>query len=322
MTRTLCNVALGVVITAPSSRVDNLRRTVEHLAKTNPRPVALVVVGDGWMPPEDLSTPFDRLLVEIVKHRPGHEQPRNVGVRALRELRPDATHVWFLDSDLIFRPDVLAAYERAYDADPVTAITAPRRTQESTPRSANRVLMGPYEWLTSDVFDCQDDLHTDIRWASFNEHGPEIALINDLGAALGCFGGNLVWPIREFMDVGGFANELSHGRVEDGELGLRAAAAGVPMTLVREARAWHVEHAVNVEWCLQTNAVEVPLLNSWHPWVQDSGYVLTENDGARFDFRCPECDLIMNSHDVWNHLGQHRSGEPFTYNDPASVRRA
>jgi hypothetical protein len=148
-------------------------------------------------------------------------------------------------------------------------------------------------------------------------------LIEDLGCALGCFGGNLLWPIQEFKYVGGFHNELSHGRVEDGECALRAAAAAIPMSLVREARGWHVAHPVDVHRTAELNRREVPLLNSWHPEIQDKGFLLVERDGARFDFKCPEpgCGLQMNSHDYWNHVASHRNGTECMYADPASVRR-
>lgn len=325
MARSLTNVKLGVVVTTCAGREENLRRTISYLAATDPRPDILVVVFDGVEPVTDLAeTEFKQVLVKIVKHAPGQEQPRNVGVRHLRESLPDATHVWFLDSDLVFRSDILLEFERAYSQDPITQIIAPDRRQVSGPSDLHRVLLGPYDWLAPEVYEPVESSHNDIRWPSFKEHGPSVALVHDLGAALGCFGGNLVWPIDEFQDVGGFHPQLSHGRVEDGELGLRAAAAGVPMSLVADARAWHVAHNVNSQWCLATNRREVPLLNSWHPWVEERGLILTESDGARFDFRCtePDCGLIMNAHDHWLHLSQHRSGEPFTFNDPASVRPA
>lgn len=295
------------------------------LAKTDPRPEALVVVYDGCPKVDDLQIgEYTYDWVEITKHVVGHEQPRNIGVRALRDRNSTLTHVWFLDSDLIFEPDILGAYERAYAANPVREIVAPHRAESSREGYVDRILMGPYEWLAPEVYEPQHQQHNDIRWASFNEHGPDVALIHDLGSALGCFGGNLVWPIDEFQKIGGFHPQLSHGRVEDGELGLRAAAAGIPMSLVKDARAWHVAHNINMAWCMHVNANEVPLLNSWHPWVQDRGLILTESDGARFDFVCsePGCDLIFNSHDYWNHLAQHRAGEPFTFADPASVRHA
>lgn len=303
---------LGVVLTVGIGREENLKRTLRHLAAVDSYLEGVVIIYDGC--PAVVAPEVEALLDEVTdvvhpqespKHSPGQEQPRNVGVRWLREVAPSANHVWFLDSDLIFKPTIVDHYEAAYRKVP----------------GIDRILIGPYEWLAPESHEMNEDQHNDIRWSSFNDHPPEDMLVHDLGCGLGCFSGNLVWPIAEFEWVGGFAPELHHGRCEDGELGLRAAAAGIPMSMVGGARAWHVAHNVNMQWCLSANARDVPLLNSWHPEVQDKGFLLTEADGARFDFRCtePGCNLVMNCHDHWQHLGQHRSGEPFTYADPASV---
>lgn len=313
---------IGCVITAAPGREENLTRTLAHVLACAPGPLHTVVILDGvssarrWT--EGIIT-----YQEAAKHQPGMEQPRNVGVRVLREVCPDATHVWFLDSDLIFKPDILQAYHDAYAADPVREIIAPERHERSSPGPMSRIMIGPYDWLPHGSVEMPTNLRQDIRWASFDEHGPETVLVNDLGTALGNFGGNLLWPIDKFEWVGGFWNELHHGRCEDGELGLRAAAAGVPMSLVRGARAWHVSHAVNMEWCMHANARDVPMLDARHPWVQGQGIIVTESDGARFDFNCPDCDLIMNSHDSWGHTAWHRAGSPGDpiFLDPASVRR-
>ena len=88
---------------------------------------------------------------------------------------------------------------------------------------------------------------------------------------------------------------------------------------MRDARAWHVAHQIGAG-ALEKNARDVPLLNSWHPWVQEQGLLLTEADGARFDFACPDCNLVMNSADYWNHVESHRIGVAAEYADPASVR--
>lgn len=306
------DLRVGVVITTCRGREENLRRTLAHLdAAEEQHPVeGVVVVYDGCR----YGGEHDRLSMrapyhplEVPKHEPGMEQPRNAGVRQLRETAPQANYVWFVDSDVIFKPDILDAYARARLAAGV-----------------ERVLIGPYEWMPQGREQVDESLRSDTRWASFDERGPDHVYLNDLGCGLGCFGGNIMWPIDAFEWVGGFHPDLHHGRCEDGELGLRAASAGVPMSMAREARGWHVWHPVNMELILQRNARDVPLLNSWHPEIQDKGFLLSEKDGARFDFRCtwPGCGLVMNSHDHWNHLSQHKLGQPFTYADPGSVRPA
>lgn len=292
---------LGCVVTAGPDRLENLLRTLSCLDACSPSVDGVVVVLDGWYLDEIPEwAPEHWLFTHIEKHQPGREQPRNVGVRHLRA-KTDDTHVWFLDSDLVFEPDLVQRWSEGHAAADV-----------------DRILIGPYEWLAPGETAPREDLHNDIRWASFNESGPERVFTHDLGAGLGCFSGNLVWPVEAFARAGGFHPELHHGRCEDGELGLRAASLGVPMSLVRTARAWHVAHQVNHQWCIQANARDVPLLNSFHPWVQDQGLLLTEKDGARFDFQCPECGTRVNSADYWEHWGSHLGHEPH-YNDPASV---
>jgi hypothetical protein len=245
-----------------------------------------VVVYDGC-PAQGFHTPIPVHGVEIEKHQPGQEQPRNVGLRRLREIAPDCNYVWFLDSDLIFQPDILDRYRAGLET-----------------MDEDRILIGPYDWLPQAQSGIIPELRNDPRWASFDAHGPQDILVGDLGAALACFGGNLVWPVEEFERVGGFHPELHHGRCEDGELGLRASSLGVPMSFVRDARAWHVWHPINVQRTLDANRRDVPLINTWHPWVEGQGLIVTAQDGARFDFRCP-CGAQVNSLEYWQHTQQH-----------------
>lgn len=276
----------GAVITVTSGREENLRRLAAHLERLTPEPERIVVVYDGC-PAIELEIPHRAL--EIEKHRPGAEQPRNVGVEELRRQRRALTHVWFLDSDLIFAPDILERYGTA---------------AALTPRA---VLIGPYDWLAPGATQLEPGLRNDPRWASFDAHGPSRAFTCDIGAGLACFAGNLLWPLDEFEAIGGFHPELHHGRCEDGELGLRAAAAGVPMRFVSGARAWHVHHPVDLAAVHQRNARDVPLINAWHPWVQGEGLIPVAKDGIRFDWRCPECGESVNSLHYWPHKLGHRA---------------
>lgn len=296
-------MSLGVVITTCAGREDNLLRTLTHLLACHPEPRELVIVYDGCEPFGYWSlaeTPFPVRSVPIPKHSPGQEQPRNIGVRHLEH----SSHVWFLDSDLIFAPNIIGLYLEQLEANP------------------NRILLGPYEFMGQGRTDMDPNVKVDIRWVSFDEHDPEKVLVNDLGAGLACFGGNLVWPIAAFNMVGGFSSELHHGRCEDGELGLTACEAGIGMSFVRDARAWHVWHPEDHSAKIIMNARDVPLLNAWHPWVQDQGLVVTGDDGARFTWRCPECGTHMNWFDFKAHVRWHETGEEPTYIDPASVKAA
>lgn len=287
---------VGVVITTCAGREENLQRTIDHLmraAAIRQAPQAVVVVYDGC-PAMGFPTPIPVHGVEISQHVPGQEQPRNVGFRKLREVSPDCNFVWFLDSDLIFEPDIL------------------RQFYNGLTEAEDRILIGPYDWLAPQVVEPVHDRSdhrvgmADYRWVSFDEHGPERVLRHDLGAGLACFGGNLVWPVDAFEKIGGFHPELHHGRCEDGELGLRAASAGVPMSFVREARGWHVFHPVNGTRTHAANARDVPLINQWHPWVEGQGLLVTAQDGARFDFRCPQCGDQVNSLAYWDHTATHK----------------
>jgi hypothetical protein len=183
-------------------------------------------------------------------------------------------------------------------------------------------MIGPYDWLPKNGGG-YPDLRNDQRWDSFDEHGPEEVfqlgrdgrdLRGMVGFGLACFSGNLVWPIEEFRQVGGFHPEMHHGRCEDGELGLRAVSQGIAVSMVRKARGWHLWHQVNEEWVLETNKVDVPIINRLHPWVENEGLVMTAKDGIRFDFRCEKCGARKNTGEYWIHYasckGEEDAGSP------------
>lgn len=278
----------GVVIPVGQGRRENVEECLEWLfgMTTVPETVILVLDGHDELPGEPPG-PVGVQAVRIPKHEPGMEQPRNVGVRMLKE-HSDCTHAWFLDSDIIVDPDALLSYEQTVDV-----------------YGGGNVMIGPYEWLAPGQRAPLPELRNDPRWAMFDERLHEGPVVAHLGVALGCFGGNLVWPIDEFIRVGGFHPQLHHGRCEDGELGLRAASLRVPMKLVPQARGWHLYHDVNMQLAQERNARDVPLLNSWHPWVEQQGLIVTDQDGARFDYVCA-CGEQVNTLEMWAHLGEHR----------------
>lgn len=286
---------VGMVIPVGQGRNENIEAVLESL--TEQIPVAsferlvkrIVLIYDGAKHEIDLdnipcpSVPIS--IVELPKHQPGDDQPRNIGVRVLRELSPEIGHVWFLDSDVILDPMAATAYEAALALN------------------SHRILIGPYEWLPPGARHRISQLRNDPRWASFESNSPEKTVVEDLSAGLGCFSGNLIWPIDEFERVGGFWNELHHGRCEDGELGLRAVAMGVPIGFVRDARGFHLDHDRNHQWIEDANKRDVPMLNARHPWVQGSGLFMVEKDGTRFDASCP-CGWTGNTMEIWTHQGE------------------
>jgi hypothetical protein len=254
------------------------------------------MVGDGPEATRDTEVALDQnrdhpihemVVVEVAKHEPGMEQPRNRGVRKVEQLNGEVAPesridtVWFLDSDILVAPEALAAFDEAMG-------------------DAKRILVGPYDWLPAGLREPAPELKNDPRWVSFDEHDRHKVLVDDLSAGLACFSGNLVWPIDEFTRIGGFWNALHHGRCEDGELGLRAVACGVPISFVAAARGWHLDHPINFDLTIQRNERDVPMLNERHPWVQGEGLFVVEEDGKRFNVRCA-CGWEGNTAEIWNH---------------------
>lgn len=281
-------IKTGAVIPVGAGREENLRAVLRSIEAMGTRPNRIVLVCDGddaMVLEQDVADecPSVRLTaVQMPKHQPGMEQPRNVGVRMLRLIDPQFTHVWFLDSDVILAEDAGIEMFRAMVAQP------------------DRILIGPYEWLPPGVRVPMVNLKNDPRWPSFRKHSPGEWVTEDLSAGLACFSGNLVWPIDRFLKVGGFWKEIHHGRCEDGELGLRAVAMGVPIGFVRGARGYHLDHPRNQRWIEAANARDVPMLNERHPWVQGSGLFVVEEDGKRFNVACP-CGWEGNTAEIWQH---------------------
>lgn len=222
----------------------------------------------------------------IRKHQPGDEQPRNVGARVALDYEPYLTHFWFLDSDIVVEPDCLAAYEIAMQA---------------APHGEDRILVGPYEWLPEHVRRPEPSLRNDPRWAMFDASPPDRVFRNDLSAGLACFGGNLIWPVGEFQRVGGFWSELYHGRCEDGELGLRAVAMDVPISMCAQARGWHLWHPRDMAEAVRRNQRDVPMLNARHPWVQGAGVFVIDRDGKAFAVLCTTCSAEVATIEWWEH---------------------
>lgn len=285
---------VGCAITAGPGREDNLLRTLDLVYSTAVYSISVVL--DGWgesgMHMAEALGNEGVVVTPIGKHVPGNEQPRNIAERMLDD---KCDQVWFLDSDLIWDPasDPLTAFHDAYFA---------------VDGGLDRILIGPYDWLAPGITTSGGQLEmADGRWPMFMESDPDDVFVRSLGHSLGCFGGNLVWPRRAFRAIGGFHRELNHGRCEDGELGLRACEAGIPMSVVRGANAYHVWHPRNMDWILNANSRDVPLLDEWHPWVHSQGVHPVEEDGCRFNFTCPECYEDMNTWWLWEHLWEHHA---------------
>lgn len=285
----------GIVVTAGANRLENLQRTLplaenEIASYPDPQIVCVLDGEDAWPMANELYkvAPLTQ-FVFAQKHEPGREQPRNLGVRALDE---SVKQVWFLDSDLVFDSGVLDAFMRSWTF------------------GGPGILIGPYDWGAPGAIQIGGQLEmADPRNAAFELYGDTDRISEGhgsgrgeiIGAALACFGGNLLWPRDWFEEIGGFHPELHHGRCEDGELGLRSAEHGLPMGYVKHARALHVWHPRNMQWILRANEIDVPKLNRMHPWVQNDGLRVVPEDGLRFNFICPHCGDSINTGLYWGH---------------------
>lgn len=273
----------GVVITTCTGREKNLRGVLDSLDAQTLKPPWVVIVYDGCpiMAVGDHSYPIRHVVMP--KHQPGMVQPRNVGVEQLQQVYPEANFVWFVDSDVVMEPGAFKEYADSH-----------------AEHHEDAIMIGPYDWMAPNGAGIGT---ADGRWAMFHQYGREHVHRGQgsINVALGCFGGNIVYPIADFNRIGGFWNELYHGRCEDGELGLRAIAEGCGMALVAKARGYHQWHTVDMAGALKKNERDVPMLNARHPWVQNEGYVVTEGDGRRFEWDCPKCKARMNCQLIWGH---------------------
>lgn len=275
---------VGCVIPTAENRLENLELVLQSLAEQIYQPEHVVVVCDGFSIEEDQRRP-EVTYVSTSKHEPGMIQPRNIGVRTLEVLGgAKCNYVWFLDSDCLTVPNTLAEYHYAFNEAP----------------AIDRIFIGPYEWMGGSRV-VEPTLKNDMRWDMFDRYGRRTTFIGHLGVALGNFSGNLVWPINEFKRVGGFWNMLHHGRCEDGELGIRACAMNVPMCLVKDARAFHMQHEVNTASVVARNERDVPMINERHPYVEGEGLVVVDQDGKRFNYQCPYCGEEINTAEIWSH---------------------
>jgi N-acetylglucosaminyl-diphospho-decaprenol L-rhamnosyltransferase len=272
----------GVVIPTVEGRDKNLELVLTALDNQSVKPKQVVVVCDGWEPENNYPAP-NLIYIPIEKYQPsqGMDQPRNVGAKAL----DGCNYVWFLDQDCLPAENCLENYRAAWKKHP----------------DIYRILIGPYEWMAPEVRQTQPGLKNDPRWEMFNDHDPDIVKVNDLGFALGNFSGNLVWPLEQFKQIGGYWNEIHAGRVEDGELGLRAASLGVPMSVVRDARAYHMWHEENRPAKEEKNQRDLLLLWDRHGRVEETGLKIVNEDGKRLNYVCEDCGEEFNTLLYWEH---------------------
>jgi glycosyltransferase involved in cell wall biosynthesis len=272
---------IGIVIPTGPGRKENLDIVLSSIRGQN-LDIPIVVAADGRKAYDEVHSGIV-ISVDIIsadKHEPGKEPPRNYGARFLEQLYPGIEWVWFLDSDVYLEPGSVDAVLEHLDK--------------------KRIICGYYNWLNKRGGQAEQD----YRMNMFEEFGPDDVLEYHLGAALANFSGNLVWPLDEFKRVGGFHPGLSAGRVDDGELGVRAATYGIGTSFLFENKGHHIYHDVDGARVRRINTAEVPLINQWHPYIQELGIVPRDLDGKRFNYIC-ECGEEVNTLEMWSHYLAH-----------------
>jgi GT2 family glycosyltransferase len=162
----------------------------------------------------------------------------------------------FIDQDVMLAPDALLYYAKAH-----------KRYGDNT------IIVGLYHWLPrmdfgpEDVrerfYDIEDDGFHDYECASnilfeklpmdepgiqgrdcrANDFGEIDNVVND--AALGAFSGNIGYPRRLFLTLGGFDENIRGHGGEDADLGLTAKTHGAKFLLYKEIWGLHRWHGRN-----------------------------------------------------------------------------
>lgn len=276
-------VAPAVVIPVSPGHVKNLRRVVDALGRQTVRPSVLVVVAHrfGLAGRAAISRELeDRVGMPWTLAVAHDEQaPRTVGAKVVaRDMRQyGVREVAFLDSDIhVGRTwlEILADWMEDSDAD---------------------VIAGPYEFLPENMTvsaERHPNFRNDTRWPLFNlsrvRYGnrPNDGLptwAGDVTRGLGLYGGNLLWDLDKFLDLGGFRPLV---RGEDGELGIRAARADIEMGFAWDARGWHQWHPVDIPQILEQNRRDIPKIWAAHgDYLEAHGIRIVEEDGMRLNIR-------------------------------------
>lgn len=169
----------------------------------------------------------------------------------------------FIDQDVLLAPDVLSHYAKAYEQ-----------------HGDNVIILGLYHWLPAmdftpedvrdsflDVYQCGIDgdlqrfpyLPMDVpgiqgRDMREKDFGDIDHVVDD--AALGAFSGNIGYPRRLYLALGGFDEEISRHGGEDADLGLTAKEHGAKFLLYKDIwglHRWHSRDQAKNEAEVQVN---------------------------------------------------------------------
>lgn len=217
-----------VLVTIQRERRAHLRRQLAAAASSERRPDAHVVVSMDPIPP--------RLRGHDVLHLPvGDEQPlplaqaRNLAItRALRTHRADL--IVALDVDCLPAPGMIGRYERAAKRRPRALLSGPvRYLQPGAPAA------GPLPTATElDAAPPHPARPVPADGALQTE--PRYELFWSLSFAL---------TPAVFHDLGGFDERYVGYGAEDTDFGMRAQRAGIELTWVGGAEAYHQHHPVS-----------------------------------------------------------------------------
>lgn len=173
----------------------------------------------------------DELIVVTDERRPGPAAGRNAGA-----IRAGGEILVFVDADVVVAPDTLAAIRSAFAGDP--ALGALFGSYDDRPAEPDRVSQ------------FRNLLHHHVHAGSA---GPASTFWAGLGAL----------RRRLFLEHGGFdADRYPEPSVEDIELGMRLAAAGVPIRLDPEVLGTHLKR-----WDLGS-MLRTDLLRRGVPWIE------------------------------------------------------
>lgn len=191
------------------NRIENLRRCLTALVQTDPLPDEVIVVADGTTDGGDqLAEALGAWVIRSPVRR-GSAHARGLGVRAAR-----GEIVFFVDSDVVVRPDAVGQVAAAFDKDPGLA-----------------ALFGSYDdepAMTNFLSQYKNLLHHFVHQTSREEAS---TFWSGCGA------------IRRdvFLAVGGFDEGYSRPAIEDIELGYRLKEAGHRIQLCKVLQVKHLK---------------------------------------------------------------------------------